>query len=409
MQAQPIRSEGASPSNDPSTHLEARKQYGAKYQKVLDGRKRPIRGLWRRNDRFYARLTVEDPFTGRKETRRVPLEKCETVPQAQAELRRLLTKREDRTLPTLKMCPKFSEYVDKYLSYFQTVKDAKRPRTLETETGHLKKWKEHLGETRLDRINRPMINDFIAKRQGEKKSGRTVNLAVTVLRNVLKRAIDDGWLVRLPTENLKPLKWVPKKRSLFSNSDIETICNKALEASKNGQEFADYVRLMGYCGGRMSETLRLKWSDVNWEKKQLTVGSDGLAKNHKARIVDFNPKLEGHLKAMLLRRAPDSEWLFPSPQRGDLDRPSKTFRESLLLARKEANLPKFGFHDCRHFFISMCVMSGIDFMTIAKWVGHQDGGVLIGKVYGHLSDEHAQSQARRVNFEPVILEEAAAV
>jgi site-specific recombinase XerD len=54
---------------------------------------------------------------------------------------------------------------------------------------------------------------------------------------------------------------------------------------------------------------------------------------------------------------------------------------------------------CRHFFISMCVMSGIDFMTIAKWVGHQDGGVLIGKVYGHLSNE----QAQRVNFGPVLL------
>jgi hypothetical protein len=56
----------------------------------------------------------------------------------------------------------------------------------------------------------------------------------------------------------------------------------------------------------------------------------------------------------------------------------------------------------------MCVMSGIDFMTIAKWVGHQDGGVLIGKVYGHLSNEHAQRQAQRVNFGPVVLGSVAA-
>ena len=69
-----------------------------------------------------------------------------------------------------------------------------------------------------------------------------------------------------------------------------------------------------------------------------------------------------------------------------------------MLARNAAGLPKFGFHDCRHFFISMCVMSGIDFMTIARWVGHQDGGILIGKVYGHLSNEHAQRQAKRINF-----------
>jgi len=44
-------------------------------------------------------------------------------------------------------------------------------------------------------------------------------------------------------------------------------------------------------------------------------------------------------------------------------------------------------------------MSGIDYMTIAKWVGHRDGGILIGKVYGHPGDDHARAQAMRVNLE----------
>lgn len=52
-------------------------------------------------------------------------------------------------------------------------------------------------------------------------------------------------------------------------------------------------------------------------------------------------------------------------------------------------------------------MSGIDYMTIAKWVGHKDGGVLIGKVYGHLSNEHAQRQAQRLVFAPEALREVA--
>ena len=37
-------------------------------------------------------------------------------------------------------------------------------------------------------------------------------------------------------------------------------------------------------------------------------------------------------------------------------------------------------------------------MTIAKWVGHKDGGILVGKVYGHLSDEHARKQAMKLMF-----------
>lgn len=378
---------------------------GATYQKVLDARKRPIRGLWVRNGRYYARLAVENPENGRKSVRRVPLEVAQTVAQAQTELRRLLNQREEKSLPVLKRCPKFSDYVRQYLAYYEIVKDAKRPRTLETERGHLRLWVDHFGETRLDNITKAGINAFIAKRQGEGKSGRTVNLGVTMLRNVLKRAIDDGWLQRLPTENLRPLKWTPRKRELYSAEDIERVCAAAVEVSKNGQEFADYLRLMAFCGSRMSETLRLKWEDVNWERKQLTIGADGLAKNHKSRVVDFNVKLEKQLRAMEATKAPDSIWLFPSPQRGNIDRPSKTFRETLIIARKAAGLSGFGFHDCRHFFISMCVMSGVDYMTIAKWVGHQDGGVLIGKVYGHLSNEHAQRQALRVNFGPTLVNE----
>ena len=44
------------------------------YSKVMDKRKRPIRGLWERNGRYYAQLTVEDQITGMKQVKRVPLE-----------------------------------------------------------------------------------------------------------------------------------------------------------------------------------------------------------------------------------------------------------------------------------------------------------------------------------------------
>ncbi len=377
------------------------------YQKVRDGRKQPIRGLWVRNGRYYARLTVEDPNTGQKNTRRVPLENAKTIPDAVMELKKLQTKREDNALPVLKRTPKFCDYVQQYLAYYETVKDAKRPRTLETERGHLNRWVQHLNETRVDRITKPMITGFIEKRQGEKVSGRTVNLAVVCLRNVLKKAIDDGWIQRLPTENLRPLKWVAKKKKLYTAADVEKLCQSAVEVSKNGAGFADLIRFMSFCGSRISETLRLKWLDVDWQQNQITIGSDGLAKNHKSRSVDFNPKLEALLKAMLARRAPDSEYIFPSPQRGKNDKPAKTFRESLKLARDKAGFKDFGFHHCRHFFISFCVMSGIDYMTIARWVGHSDGGILIGKVYGHLTNDHAQRQARKLNFDPTALEQAA--
>jgi hypothetical protein len=47
---------------------------GPNYQKVFGPGKRRIRGLWRRGNRFYARLTVEDPVTGGFKVQRIRLE-----------------------------------------------------------------------------------------------------------------------------------------------------------------------------------------------------------------------------------------------------------------------------------------------------------------------------------------------
>ena len=395
--------------------IRTRKHRRPTYQRAFDERKRPIRGLWVRNGRYYAQLTIEDEHTGEKGVRRIPLEGVTTAAQARDKMEDLRVDRRKAQLPVLRRTPKFAEYADQYLDYHRKVKDAKRPSTIETETYALERWKKHLGHVRLDKITRALVNSYIAKRKTAGRSGRTVNLEVTAFRNVMNRAIDDKWLTRLPTENLRPLKWKPRKRELVAATDMEKICSIGFQPIffgdrlagdgekgrplQNAQQFSDYIKLMSYCGSRMSETLRLKWSDVDWQNRQLVIGSDGLTKNYESRVVDFNQKLEAHLKYMDSRRAPDSEWLFPSPRRGDTDRQAKTFRESLILARMAAGMPRFGFHDCRHHFISICVMSGIDYMTIARWVGHRDGGILIGKVYGHLSNEHAKRQAGRLRFD----------
>jgi integrase len=387
-------------TNTTNTIVSSKQHRRTTYSKVMDKRKRPIRGLWERNGRYYAQITVEDQVTGIKRVKRVPLEGVTTDAQAVAKLQELLTQRRKGALPVLKRTPFFADYAKQYFDYYEKVKDAKRQSTIYTERIIINHWIEHLGHVRVDRITRALVNSFIAKRQAEGRSGRTVNLDVICFRNVMKRAVDDGWLTILPTLNLRPLKWTPQKRTLLPRGNIETLCQAALadKTFKNGREFADYIKLMAACGARRNETLRLKWSDVDWERKQLTIGSDGMAKNRKARVVDFNAELEAHLKAMASRRAPDTQWLFPSPQRGQKDDPAKSYVETMRLVRAAAKIEHFGFHDLRHYFISHCVMAGIDFMTIAKWVGHQDGGVLIGKVYGHLSNEHAQRQAQRVSF-----------
>ncbi len=395
--------------------VRTRQHRRGQYQRVFDERKRPIRGLWIRNGRYYAQLTLEDHDTGAKGVRRIPLAGASTPAQARKQLEDLRVGRRKGALPLLKQTPKFSAFATEYLAFFAQAKDRKKASTMETEKHAIKQWKAHLGERRLDKIHPIHIQNFIARRQKEGKAARTVNLEVTILRNVLNMAIDHKWILSLPTENLRPLKGKRRKRDLVTTEQIDRLCavgseplffQKRLAKDDetghplvNAQQFSDYIRFMTYCGARMAEALRVRWRDVDWKQRQLHIGTDGDTKNHEYRTVDFNAKLEHHLKKMFARRVPDSEWLFPSPRRGEKDAPAKTFRESMILARMASGLSKFGFHDCRHHFVSMCVMSGIDYMTIAKWVGHKDSGILIGRIYGHLSNEHAKRQAEKINFE----------
>jgi integrase len=202
---------------------------------------------------------------------------------------------------------------------------------------------------------------------------------------------------------MRPRKVKTPVRPLLTPAAFDELCKAAAKCGKNHVQVLDYLRLLAYSGARRDEALALQWKDVNFERQFLRIGADGSAKNSKVRYVDFNPELEAHLKEMATRRAPDSEWLFPSPQRGETDKPTKTFRDSFATARKKAKLPWVGFHDLRHYFASTAVMSGIDFKTIAEWLGHQDGGMLLCKVYGHLLPEHRKRMAERLVFQPSIL------
>jgi integrase len=129
------------------------------------------------------------------------------------------------------------------------------------------------------------------------------------------------------------------------------------------------------------------------------MGSGGTAKNRKTRRIEFNESLAALLEEMNAAPARKvSEYLFPSPRRkAGEDRPANTFRASLHLAREATGMPWIGFHHFR-FFASRCVRSGIDFMTVAAWLGHSVGGILVGKVYGHLSDTHRKTSAGKIKF-----------
>lgn len=383
--------------------------HSAKFTSARDSRNRRVPGLYLRNGRYYGQLWV-DLGNGKKGPRRFPLvdgdnEPIRTLQAAKEAIDTKRHERRERKLPAIGRKPPFSDYCEIYFE--KATVQRKRAGTIENERQAVNRWRDYLGHVRIDHIGTPAIAAYVDKRlkggvfAGKKLgavSERTVNLDLLVLRNVLNAAIDDGHLRELP--RIKMLEEGPvRKRPLVTPDQFAALLTAARSAcKKNAVELIDYLRFLAFSGAREQEALRISWSDVDLEGERVTVGADGMSKNWDSRTVEFNLELRSLLHEMNERRPPDSCWLFPSPQRAVHDEHAKSFRESLKIARKAANLEWIGFHDLRHYFCSVCVMAGIDFMTIATWLGHKDGGILVGKVYGHLLDEHRQKAAKQLRF-----------
>jgi integrase len=381
----------------------------AQFIPARDSRNRRIPGLYLRGDRYYAQLWV-DVGNGKKTSRKFSLrdddnQPVQTLSAAREALEIKRHERRENQLPAMGHKPLFADYC---ATYFEKAKvQRKRAGTIDGEREALARWRDHLGHVRIDHVATPAISAFIDKRLkggnfcGRKLaavSERTANLDIIRLRNVLKSAIDDGYLRELPKITMLD-EAPPPKRDLVTPAEFDRLIEAARNAcEKNGDQLADYLRFLAFSGAREKEALRIKWADVNFERERVTIGADRLTKNWESRTVEFNPQLGALLREMHARQAPDCSWLFPSPRRGPRDEPARSFRESLKIARAAAALPRVGFHDLRHYFCSVCVMAGVDFMTIAAWMGHKDGGILVGKVYGHLLDEHRQKMAAKLTI-----------
>jgi integrase len=150
--------------------------------------------------------------------------------------------------------PSFSSFAPNYL---YDIDGLKRPKPVELEELHLKHLKQFFGSLKLNKISKQHVIRFRTAKIKGGWTGRTANLSITILNNLLNHAKDNGLIDTLPTAGLKPIRWKPKKRPLFAPEQIETVCLAALQNCKHGQLLVDYVRLMKTCGSRASETHRL--------------------------------------------------------------------------------------------------------------------------------------------------------
>jgi len=269
-------------------------------------------------------------------------------------------------------------------------------RRRETAIGQLKPY----FQKPVRNINRTDVERW-APARATGTSARTFNIERETLIQALDYAKANGLLLDNPARIVKRRK-EPKAKPIIPTREqfgklVVTI--RALDA--RAEDSANLVECLGYSGMRLGEAVCMQWGDINSDLKNFTVfGSDEDrakaaaavdTKNMEARTVPLFPALDRlfrRMRAELPKQPSASDRLFGI----------RDGKKAIDTACRKAELPHFTHHSLRHFFCSNAIEEGVDFKTIAGWLGHNDGGILVARTYGHLRDTHSQTMAQRMTF-----------
>jgi integrase len=240
-------------------------------------------------------------------------------------------------------------------------------------------------------IDRSQVDTWAASRS-KTTATRTFNIERETLIQILDYAMREGLILENPARVVERRKQPQAKIVIPTKAQFKILLATLRQSDVRYHEAADLCELLAYSGCRLGEATSMTWGDVNLELKQFTVtGGEYGTKNHEARTLPLFPALE----ELLIRLRP----LMPEPmQPSDRIVQIDNAKKAITSACQTAKLPHFHHHSLRHFFCSNAIEAGIDFKTIAGWLGHKDGGLLVAKTYGHLRDEHSAAMAKRMSW-----------
>ena len=130
---------------------------------------------------------------------------------------------------------------------------------------------------------------------------------------------------------------------------------------------------------------------MNFAQGEFTVtGGETGTKNHETRAVPLSDDLRALLEGIQRERG--------SVAPGDCILQTASARKCLQTACRKLAVPAVHYHALRHYFVTCAIQHGVAIPTVARWLGHKDGGALLMKTYAHLQQTHSREQMKRVTF-----------
>lgn len=302
--------------------------------------------------------------TGKRiQARRKGIESLRRAEEAEFELKRDLAK-----LKELGVDLRWHEWESECL---RLMKVMYRPSTLYTYEKTLQKWipeawrvKELRSFTKMD------IHEFIFEKMPPETTIHTRKFVLKIIKRIFQLAVDHERLDRNPTNGMQ-VKVPESEKKVLTNQEVEIFLQ---EAKATNHRFYPIWVMALFTGMRSGELYALKWSDIDFEAKTISVSKswsskngDTSTKNQKNRVVPISEELLQFLRELKLERGNEDSVLSHLEEwtRGQAAKIIKTFCKSV-------GVTDIKFHDLRATFITNLLARGEPLVRVMATVGHAD-------------------------------------
>ena len=249
-------------------------------------------------------------------------------------------------------------------------------KSIETDKVHLRWLNEHLQNTRLDEINKTMIDRIKQAKKQTGVSNSTVNRVLAILRSILTRAQSDWeWLDSVPGIRLLP---EPLGRVRWLTHDEATHLLKELPGHLQAM-----MRFTLATGLRESNVTKLEWRQIDLQRRCAWIHADQ-AKGKKAIAVPLNDDALTVIRSQIGKH---NVRVFTFKGKTVNDASTKSWRNAL----KRAGIKDFRWHDLRHTWASWHIQNGTPLHILKELGGWADLSMVLR--YAHLSSRHLEEYA----------------